>query len=161
MASVVVPDLTKPAAPGGLTVTVPDVASKRLPLVGVTASSVLGPAWDAANLGDGDSTSSWASAASDTSTPAELVVDLGAARSIEEVRLTPDVKYLELFPPAFRIGVSVDGFKMASGDASQGTGDGARSFSFDQDVDGAPGLRHVARPARQFGDAVASIPGRH
>ncbi len=30
------------------------------------------------------------------------------------------------------IGVSVDGFKMASGDASQGVGDGARSFSFDQ-----------------------------
>ena len=30
------------------------------------------------------------------------------------------------------IGVSVDGFKMASGDASQGSGDGARSFSFDQ-----------------------------
>src|SRR5687767_14326030 len=30
------------------------------------------------------------------------------------------------------IGVSVDGSKMASGDASQGVGDGARSFSFDQ-----------------------------
>jgi TonB-dependent receptor len=30
------------------------------------------------------------------------------------------------------VGVSVDGFKMASGDASQGGGDGARSFSFDQ-----------------------------
>jgi TonB-dependent receptor len=30
------------------------------------------------------------------------------------------------------IGVSVDGFKMASGDASQGAGAGARSFSFDQ-----------------------------
>jgi iron complex outermembrane recepter protein len=30
------------------------------------------------------------------------------------------------------IGVSVDGFKMASGDASQGSAEGARSFSFDQ-----------------------------
>jgi hypothetical protein len=30
------------------------------------------------------------------------------------------------------IGVSVDGFKLASGDASQGAADGARSFSFDQ-----------------------------
>lgn len=35
------------------------------------------------------------------------------------------------FDPQY-IGVSVDGFKMASGDASQGAGDGARSFSFDQ-----------------------------
>ncbi|MBI5768035.1 MAG: TonB-dependent receptor [Verrucomicrobia bacterium] len=33
--------------------------------------------------------------------------------------------------PAY-VGVSVDGFKMASGDASQGSDTGARSFSFDQ-----------------------------
>jgi chitodextrinase len=106
--SVVVPDLTKPGAPTSLTVTLPDTTGKRIAPAKVTASSLLGPAWDAMNVVDGDPTSSWASAGNDSETPQSLTLDLGAVASLDRVQLTADAKYLDLFPRDFTIAVSAD-----------------------------------------------------
>ncbi|MES1165164.1 MAG: discoidin domain-containing protein, partial [Verrucomicrobiota bacterium] len=107
--SVNVPDLTKPGAPSGLTVGTPDTGGKRLVATKVTPSSVLGPSWDAANAVDGDATSAWASAGSDDSVAQSLVLDFGSTQSIEQVKLSADAKYLELFPRDFTLAVSGDG----------------------------------------------------
>ncbi|MEA2700496.1 MAG: trimeric autotransporter adhesin, partial [Myxococcales bacterium] len=106
--SVQTPDLTKPGAPASLTVGVPDNQGKRLAPAKITASTTLGPSWEAANAADSDPTSSWSSAGGDTELSETLTLDLGAAVAIDQVRLTADSKYLTLFPRDFTIAVSSD-----------------------------------------------------
>ncbi|MBC8131921.1 MAG: discoidin domain-containing protein, partial [Deltaproteobacteria bacterium] len=108
VASVVVPDLTKPGPPSSLIVALPDTKGKRIAPTKVTPSSLLGPAWDAANLVDSDPTSSWASASSDREVAESVTLDLGTATSVDNVQLTADAKYLDLFPRDFTIAVSAD-----------------------------------------------------
>ena len=108
LAIVVVPDLVKPSAPASFSVTRPDTAGKRLTIAAVTASSTLGPSWQAANAIDGDAASAWSSAGSDQGDPESLTLDLGTATSIEQVQLTPDARYLTLFPRDFTLAVSAD-----------------------------------------------------
>ncbi|MEP6654599.1 MAG: discoidin domain-containing protein, partial [Myxococcales bacterium] len=108
VASLVVPDLTKPAAPSSLIVALPSTQGKRLVPTKITPSSLLGPAWDGSNVVDGDPTSSWATASSDTEHPENLVLDLGASASLDQIKLTADAKYLDLFPRDFTIAVSAD-----------------------------------------------------
>ncbi|MEO8213859.1 MAG: discoidin domain-containing protein, partial [Myxococcales bacterium] len=108
VASLVVPDLTKPAAPSSLIVALPSTQGKRLVPTKITPSSLLGPAWDGSNVVDGDPTSSWATASSDTEHPENLVLDLGASTSLDQIKLTADAKYLDLFPRDFTIAVSAD-----------------------------------------------------
>ena len=108
VATVTVPDMTKPGAPSALSVGVPDVLGKAIAITQVTASSVLSPSWDSSNLIDGDPTSSWASTGTDASSAESLVLDLGTSQSIEQIKLTPDAKYLDLFPRGFTLDVSVD-----------------------------------------------------
>ncbi|MES1210189.1 MAG: fibronectin type III domain-containing protein, partial [Pseudomonadota bacterium] len=108
VATVTVPDLTKPAAPSGLIVAVPDTAGQRLAPTDVTASSILGPAWDVTNATDGDVTSSWASAGTTDNAAQNIVVDLGVSKSVEQVKLAADAKYLDLFPRGFTFAVSTD-----------------------------------------------------
>ena len=108
VATIVVPDLTKPSAPASFSVTRPDTAGKRLTIVTATASSTLGPSWQAANAIDGDAASSWSSAGGAQDDPQSLTFDLGAASSIEQVQLTPDARYPALFPNDFTLAVSAD-----------------------------------------------------
>ncbi|HEY2901009.1 MAG TPA: discoidin domain-containing protein [Polyangia bacterium] len=108
VATLQTPDMIKPGAPASLSVTVPDNQGKRLAPTATSASSTLGPSWEAANVADQDPTSSWSSAGSDTETAESLTLDLGAAIAIDQVRLTPDAHYLSLFPRDFTIAVSTD-----------------------------------------------------
>lgn len=109
VASVTVPDLTKPGAPASLAASTPDTKGKRLAPAKLTASSVLGPSWDVANAGDADPTSSWASAGTDIASTESLTLDLGTAASVDEVRLTADPQHLDLFPRDFALQTSADG----------------------------------------------------
>lgn len=109
--SVTTPDLTKPGAPTSLNVGVPDNQGKRMAPTKVTTSSLLGPSWEATNLGDSDPSSAWASAGSDVEAAESATIDLGAAVAIDRIVLTPDAKYLGLFPRDFTLAVSTDNSK--------------------------------------------------
>jgi len=105
---VVVPDLTKPGAPSSLIVALPDTRGKRIAPNKITASSLLGPSWDASNVGDNDASSSWASEGNTLETPQSVTLDLGNLISIDQVQLAADAKYLDLFPRDFTIAISLD-----------------------------------------------------
>jgi hypothetical protein len=59
-------------------------------------------------VADSDPTSSWSSGGTDVEAPETLTLDLGAAVSVDQIRLTPDAKYLGLFPRDFTLAVSAD-----------------------------------------------------
>ena len=106
--SIITPDLTPPAAPGALSGAAPGRNDTPLRPTSVNATSFLAETWSAEQLIDGDIATSWASAGVSQLIEESVVVDLGAASTIDRVELHPDVVYPELFPSDFVIETSVN-----------------------------------------------------
>lgn len=108
IAQLTMPDLTAPAAPTNLvTIALADEGQELIPTQ-ISASSNLGLSWSASNLVDDDTSTSWSSEGHDLISTDRILFDLGEEKSIDRVRLHPDVLFFKLFPKEFYLEASSD-----------------------------------------------------
>ncbi|MBL92101.1 MAG: hypothetical protein CMH56_09880, partial [Myxococcales bacterium] len=105
-------DHEPPAAVNDLSAYVEALQGGNLPVLQATSNGDYPGDWSVGNLIDGSANTAWASTALvNQVTPAEVVFTLDTLEPIKVagVRMTPYSGFLELFPKAFHIEISVDG----------------------------------------------------
>ena len=103
------PDTTPPAQITDLAVTTPDPGGLAVDALVHAFESDQAPAFAADDIADGDLTTNWVSAPSDTDQPTHISLELARVIDAGALTIWPSTSFPELFPRAFDVQVSPDG----------------------------------------------------